>query len=89
MSLLIVAIPVINYWYVQYVTNVGSECIFRTNKNAPNYRLVSINLENPSMDQWRTLVEEDSKDVLDWAVNVHGDKLILCYIHDVKVGLLN
>jgi protease II len=86
MSLLIVVIPVINYWSVQYVTNVGSECIFRTNKNAPNYRLVSINLENPSMDQWRTLVEEDSKDVLDWAVNVHGDKLILCYIHDVKVG---
>jgi prolyl oligopeptidase len=71
--------------FAQYVTNEGSECIFRTNKEAPNYRLVSINLTNPGREHWRTLVEEHPRDVLDWASAVHGDKLAVCYIHDVKV----
>ncbi|XP_065335570.1 prolyl endopeptidase-like [Cloeon dipterum] len=69
-----------DYWYV---TNVGSKFIFWTNKDAPNYRLVSIDLENPSMDQWRTLVAEHPKDVLDWAVLSNKDKLVVHYIHDV------
>ncbi|XP_065336220.1 prolyl endopeptidase-like [Cloeon dipterum] len=67
----------------EYVTNVGSKFIFQTNKDAPNYRLVTIDLENPNMDQWRTLVAEHPKDVLDWAVLSNKDKLVVHYIHDV------
>ncbi|XP_065335727.1 prolyl endopeptidase-like [Cloeon dipterum] len=67
----------------EYVTNVGSKIIFCTNKDAPNFRLVTIDLENPSMDQWRTLVAEHPKDVLDWAVLSNKDKLVVHYIHDV------
>lgn len=68
----------------EYVTNDGPVCIIRTNKDAPNYRLVKINLEQPSMDKWVTLVPQHPSDVLDWASAVCGDKLVLCYIHDVK-----
>ncbi|XP_067008331.2 prolyl endopeptidase isoform X2 [Anabrus simplex] len=68
----------------EYVTNEGVDHIFHTNKDAPNYRLVKINFNDPSPEKWSTLVPEHSKDVLDWASAVNNDKLVLCYIHDVK-----
>lgn len=40
----------------QYVTNTGSKAIFRTDKNAPNFRLISIDLNNYAEENWTTLV---------------------------------
>lgn len=69
----------------QYITNNGSKVIFRTNKGAPNYRLISVDLDNPAEDSWTTLLAEDEKDVLDWAHCVDKNKLVIGYLHDVKV----
>ncbi|XP_046383824.1 prolyl endopeptidase [Ischnura elegans] len=68
----------------EYITNDGSVCVFRTNKGAPNYRLVQIDLTNPSPDNWVTLLAEHPHDVLDWAAPVNQTNLVVCYVHDVK-----
>lgn len=70
---------------LQYITNNGSKVIFRTNKNAPNYRLISVDLNDPAEEKWTTLLAEDEKDVLDWASCVDKNKLVTGYLHDVKV----
>lgn len=69
----------------KYVTNTGSKVVFRTNRNAPNYRLIVIDFNNPAEDKWQTLVAEHERDVLEYVQCVNGDKLIVEYIHDVKV----
>lgn len=38
-----------------------------------------------SQDNWKTLVPEHDHDVLEWAACVNKTKLVLCYLHDVKV----
>lgn len=70
---------------MQYITNNGSKFIFRTNKDAPNYRLVIIDFDNPLESNWTVLVPEHHKDVLDWARPINNENLVLCYIRDVKV----
>lgn len=68
----------------QYITNIGTKAVFRTNKNAPNYRLIVVDLLKPKEENWETLIAEHSRDVLDWACPINNDQLVVCYIRDVK-----
>lgn len=69
----------------EYVTNNDSKFIFRTNKDAPNYRLIVIDFNDPDPSKWTELIPEHSKDVLDWAKAINNNNLIVCYLSDVKV----
>ncbi|KAG5320085.1 PPCE endopeptidase, partial [Acromyrmex heyeri] len=68
----------------EYVTNIDSKAVFRTNKNAPNYKLVAIDLLDYEQHKWVDLLPEHPENVLDWAEAVNGDKFVACYIQDVK-----
>ncbi|KAL5013132.1 hypothetical protein ScPMuIL_007402 [Solemya velum] len=68
----------------EYITNEGTVFTFKTNLNSPRYKLINIDLSKPEMENWTTLVTEDEKSVLEWAGVVNNNKLILCYLEDVK-----
>ncbi|XP_014785500.1 prolyl endopeptidase [Octopus bimaculoides] len=68
----------------EYITNEGSVFTFLTNLNAPKYKIINIDFQNPDPKNWKTLVEEDKNAVLEWASCVNHNKLVLCYLKDVK-----
>ncbi|XP_059302654.1 uncharacterized protein LOC132054697 [Lycium ferocissimum] len=65
-----------------YVANDGTAFTFRTNKDAPKYKLVRVDLKEP--DSWSDIIQEDEKDVLESAVAVNENQLVVSYLSDVK-----
>lgn len=45
------------FTFFQYITNMGSKVVFRTNNDAPNYRLIVIDFDNPDERNWKTLIK--------------------------------
>ncbi|CAG9759660.1 unnamed protein product [Ceutorhynchus assimilis] len=68
----------------EYVTNIGSKFLFRTNKDALNYKIVAIDFNNPVESEWEDLIEENPKDVLDYIHVINNTMLVVCYLKDVK-----
>ncbi|XP_005991058.1 prolyl endopeptidase isoform X1 [Latimeria chalumnae] len=67
-----------------YITNEGAVFTFKTNLDAPRYRVINIDFKNPDPSQWRPLIPQHDKDVLDFATCVNQKFLVVDYLHDVK-----
>lgn len=65
-----------------YISNTGTEFTFLSNKDAPKYKIVRVDLESP--ETWKDVIEESKKDVLESAVIVNGNRLLVSYLSDVK-----
>ncbi|GJJ73050.1 prolyl oligopeptidase [Entomortierella parvispora] len=65
-----------------YLTNDGTLFYFRTNKDAPRYRIVKYDLAKPE-EGFIDLIPQ-SEDVVAGSTVVDGNKLVLISMHDVK-----
>ncbi|KAF8656435.1 hypothetical protein HU200_060708 [Digitaria exilis] len=68
------------------IANDGTDFTFLTNKDAPRYKLSRVNVDEPE-SSWTDILPEDEKAVLESACAVHGDKLLVNYLSDVKYVL--
>uniref|UniRef100_A0A5B6ZJQ1 Prolyl endopeptidase n=1 Tax=Davidia involucrata TaxID=16924 RepID=A0A5B6ZJQ1_DAVIN len=64
------------------IANDDTVFTFLTNKDAPKYKLVRVDLKEPSA--WTTVLEEAEKDVLESAVVVNDNQILASYLSDVK-----
>ena len=70
------------------VANEGSILTLMTNLDAPRYKLVRVDLDEPEQSTapqaaWPELVSQ-AQHVLEWAAAAAGDALILCYLQDAQ-----
>ncbi|XP_073035067.1 uncharacterized protein [Primulina eburnea] len=65
-----------------YVANDDTVFTFFTNKDAPRNKLIRVDLKEPSL--WTEVLQEDKKDVLENAVAVNGNQIVVNYLSDVK-----
>jgi prolyl oligopeptidase len=72
-----------------YITNDGTRFLFKTNKDAARYRVVSFDITKDAMhpDRWTDVFPEHAQDVLEAVLPVAGDKLAVVYLRDVKEEL--
>jgi len=71
-----------------YVANEGTRFTFKTNLNAPRYRVVRVDVAKPGpVDTWADLVPQHERDVLKSAVALKGDHLVVRYLRDVRGAL--
>jgi prolyl oligopeptidase len=63
------------------VAMVGGKLYAQTDYDAPQGRIVEVDLDNPKPQNWKTVVEPEGKDSLGWAM-VHQGQLVVSYSHD-------
>ena len=64
------------------VASDGTIFTFHTNKNAPRYKLVRVNLNNPNV--WYDVIPESDTEVLESVHCFNVNQLVVCYLRDVK-----
>ncbi|XP_047243151.1 prolyl endopeptidase [Girardinichthys multiradiatus] len=68
----------------EYVTNEGTLFTFKTNLDAPRYRLINIDFASPDQRNWKELIPQHDKDVIVFATCTYSSYLFVCFLHDVK-----
>ena len=65
---------------------IGHKIIIRTNRAAPNYKLVEVDYDHPEASNWKIIIPETKNNLA--GVSIAADKYILNYLVDVKSQLM-
>ncbi|KAG9287111.1 hypothetical protein G9A89_001005 [Geosiphon pyriformis] len=69
-----------------YIINQGSKFYFKTNLNAPRYKIITYDIEQPDQG-FAELIPQHPVDILSFVKLVHQTNLITIYMHDAKEQL--
>lgn len=72
----------VGHFTYNWVDNIGDNIILRTNEDAPNYKLVSLDAGDPVKESWKTLVKEGKFPIQNAVTG--GGKLFLNYLENVS-----
>ncbi len=84
--------PIVNDLNARFFGDIGGDTLFlQTNWNAPNGRILAVDLKNPARENWREVVPE-SGDVIDnldevrvrGGMSLAGGRLFVAYLHNVR-----
>lgn len=64
------------------IDNHGDRLIIQTNLSAPNFKLVSVDLNHPRIDSWKDLVAESNNTIE--AVSTSGQRIFINYLKDAS-----
>lgn len=67
----------------QFIGNKENIFYFITDLNAPKYKIIAIDVKNPDRKNWKDVIPENKKAVIDEA-RIINNQLVLVYIEDVK-----
>ncbi|HEU5184900.1 MAG TPA: prolyl oligopeptidase family serine peptidase [Gemmatimonadaceae bacterium] len=65
-----------------YVGNAGTTFFIRTDKDAPNRKIISLDVRDPAPEQWRTIIPESKNAIEDQTMT--GGRLAVHYLVDVQ-----
>ncbi|KAL4575422.1 hypothetical protein LXL04_022265 [Taraxacum kok-saghyz] len=77
-------VKVIDNFEAHYEAIANDDTIFTflTNKDAPRYKVVRVDLKNPSI--WSEVLHESKKDVIDSVLPINENQMIVSYLSDCK-----
>lgn len=76
-------VSIVNDVTARFFGDVGGDTMYlQTNWDAPNSRVLAVDLKNPARENWREVVPESS-DVLE-GVSLVGGKIVAQYLHNVR-----
>ena len=65
-----------------YVGNAGTTFFIRTDKDAPNRKIISLDVRDPAPEKWRTIIPESKNAIEDETMT--GGRLAVQYLVDVQ-----